>query len=59
MGREGQVVSSTEIGERYPVPKRLLAEVLKALQQAGLLSSTRGAHGGYQLARPGLEYHPR
>ncbi|MEZ6015830.1 MAG: Rrf2 family transcriptional regulator [Planctomycetota bacterium] len=49
--REGEVVSSTEIGERYPVPKRLLAEALKALQQAGLLHSTRGAHGGYSLTR--------
>lgn len=49
--REGTVVSSTEIGERYPVPKRLLAEALKALQHAGLLHSTRGAHGGYTLAR--------
>lgn len=54
-GREGAVVSSTEIGERYPVPKRLLAEALKALQHAGLLSSTRGAHGGYTLARPADE----
>lgn len=53
--REGEVVSSTEIGERYPVPKRLLAEALKALQQAGLLHSTRGAHGGYALARPADE----
>jgi Rrf2 family protein len=50
--REGQVVSSTEIGDRYPVPKRLLAEALKGLQHAGLLVSTRGAHGGYTLARP-------
>jgi len=48
---EGEVVSSTEIGERYPVPKRLLAEALKALQSTGFLRSTRGARGGYQLAR--------
>lgn len=49
--RAGEVVSSTEIGERYPVPKRLLAEALKALQHAGLLVSTRGARGGYTLTR--------
>jgi Rrf2 family protein len=49
--QDGRVVSSTEIGERYPVPKRLLAEALKALQHAGILRSTRGAHGGYALAR--------
>ena len=28
---EGEVVSAREIGEFYPVPKRLLAEVLKGL----------------------------
>lgn len=52
---EGEVVSSTEIGERYPVPKRLLAEALKSLQQGGLLVSTRGARGGYRLARPAAD----
>ena len=36
----------------YPVPRRLLAEVLKDLQHAGLVLSTRGAHGGYTLAEP-------
>ncbi|HPF12791.1 MAG: Rrf2 family transcriptional regulator [Planctomycetes bacterium] len=50
--REGQVVSAREIGETYPVPRRLLAEVLKDLQHAGLVLSTRGAHGGYTLAEP-------
>ena len=53
--REGDVVSAREIGEHYPVPKRLLAEALKALQQEGVLDSTRGAHGGYRLARPAEE----
>jgi len=50
--REGQVISSRDIGETYPVPKRLLAEVLKDLQHSGLVNSTRGAHGGYTLAEP-------
>ncbi len=48
--REGEVVSAREIGETYPVPRRLLAEVLKDLQHSGLVTSTRGAHGGYTLA---------
>lgn len=46
------LTSAREIGERYPLPKRLLAEVLKELGRAGLIDSTRGARGGYRLARP-------
>jgi len=45
-------VSVREIGERYPIPKRLLAEVLKDLCRAQLVESQRGAAGGYTLARP-------
>lgn len=50
--REGRVVPVREIGERYPLPRRLLAEVLKDLSRAGLVDSQRGATGGYRLARP-------
>jgi Rrf2 family nitric oxide-sensitive transcriptional repressor len=50
--REGQVVSAREISAHYPVPKRLMAEVLKELCQHELVHSTRGATGGYTLTRP-------
>ena len=50
--REGQIVSAREIAAHYPVPKRLMAEVLKELCQKELVHSTRGATGGYMLARP-------
>lgn len=49
--REGAVVSVREICERYPVPRRLVAEVLKDLCHARLVDSTRGSSGGYALAR--------
>lgn len=49
--RLGEVVSVREIGESYPIPRRLLAEVLKDLGHAGLVESQRGATGGYSLAR--------
>jgi len=49
--RAGAVVSVREICERYPVPKRLVAEVLKDLCHAQLVDSHRGASGGYSLAR--------
>jgi Rrf2 family protein len=50
--RSGQFVSAREIAEHYPVPRRLLAEVLKDLGRVGLVESQRGAAGGYCLARP-------
>ena len=52
VGRQGEFVSVREICERYPVPKRLVAEVLKQLCRAGILDSQRGATGGYSLVRP-------
>lgn len=50
-GEEVPVVSARAIGDQFPVPRRLLAEALKQLQQTGIVESTRGAHGGYRLAR--------
>ena len=51
MDREGEFVSVREICERHPVPRRLVAEVLKVLGRARLVESQRGAGGGYCLAR--------
>lgn len=49
--RVGSVTSVREICERYPVPRRLVAEVLKDLCHARLVESHRGSSGGYSLAR--------
>ena len=49
--RAGHVFSVREICEHYPVPKRLVAEVLKDLCHANLVTSHRGSTGGYSLAR--------
>jgi Rrf2 family protein len=48
---DGSVCSVREICERYPVPRRLVAEVLKDLCHAGFVTSHRGSNGGYSLAR--------
>ena len=40
------------IAERHEVPARFLVQILLQLKGAGLVVSTRGASGGYQLARP-------
>jgi Rrf2 family protein len=45
-------VSAREISERYLIPRRLLAEVLKDLSRSAIVESQRGACGGYALARP-------
>jgi len=50
--RAGDVVSVRELGERFDLPRRLLAEVLKDLLHAGIVDSQLGASGGYRLARP-------
>lgn len=47
---QDKVVSARDIAERHHVPLPLLMNVLKSLNQAGIISSTRGARGGYQLA---------
>ena len=41
-----------EISEGYGIPERYLVQILLQLKGAGLVTSTRGAAGGYRLARP-------
>ncbi len=41
-----------EIAARHGVPSRFLVQILFQLKGAGLVASTRGAAGGYQLIRP-------
>jgi Rrf2 family transcriptional regulator, cysteine metabolism repressor len=40
-----------EISEAYGIPDRYLVQILLQLKGAGLVTSTRGASGGYRLAR--------
>lgn len=48
----GEPVRIRSIAERHNVPSRFLVQILLQLKGAGLVVSTRGASGGYQLARP-------
>jgi Rrf2 family cysteine metabolism transcriptional repressor len=41
-----------EIAEEHSIPERYLVQILLQLKGAGLVVSTRGASGGYRLARP-------
>ncbi|MFO7304895.1 MAG: SUF system Fe-S cluster assembly regulator [Gammaproteobacteria bacterium] len=44
--------TAAEVAERTRVAQPTVSKLLKMLQRSGLVSSTRGSHGGYQLARP-------
>src|ERR687898_2912450 len=45
-------VSLSAIAEAELLPLSYLEHLVAKLREAGLVTSTRGAHGGYQLARP-------
>ncbi|MGQ9683037.1 MAG: RrF2 family transcriptional regulator [Anaerolineae bacterium] len=45
-------VPLSEVAEAQGIPLATLEQVVAPLRRAGLLSATRGANGGYALARP-------
>jgi FeS assembly SUF system regulator, gammaproteobacterial len=47
-----QRLTATEVAERTRLGLATVGKLLKSFHRAGLLTSTRGARGGYQLARP-------
>jgi Rrf2 family protein len=46
-----QPISAREIAERQGIPLKFLEQLLVALRRAGVVSSVRGAHGGFTLDR--------
>jgi len=48
----GHALSARCIADEYGLPRQLLMSLLKSLHRAGLVESTRGLRGGYELARP-------
>ena len=53
-GRHGdpRPVRLADVADKHGIPGRFLVQILLQLKNAGLVASTRGAAGGYQLARP-------
>ena len=47
---DGESFSATALAKRCQLPLPMVSKILKALTQADLLLSQRGAHGGYSLA---------
>jgi Rrf2 family transcriptional regulator, cysteine metabolism repressor len=50
-GPDDPPVRIREISEANGIPERYLIQILLQLKGAGLVTSTRGASGGYRLAR--------
>ena len=46
-----RVLTAGVLSERTHIASPTVAKLLKQLHRAGLVNSTRGTHGGYQLAR--------
>lgn len=52
---EGRVVSRREISECNNVTTMFLQKIMAALMEGGLVTSYRGASGGFTLSRPAAE----
>jgi Rrf2 family protein len=48
----GEPVQIRRIADEHAIPARFLVQILLQLKGASLVASTRGAAGGYRLARP-------
>jgi Rrf2 family protein len=44
-------ISLAEMADHESLPRPYLEQLVASLREAGLVTSTRGAHGGYQLSR--------
>ena len=49
--REERLYTATELAELTHLSPTTVSKLLKKLNQGGLVSSERGSHGGYQLAK--------
>ena len=46
-----RIVSASEISESMHIPKSFLAKILRRLSRKGIVRSTQGVRGGFQLCR--------
>jgi FeS assembly SUF system regulator len=50
-----RVQTAASLAEQTRIAAPTVSKLLKQLQRTGLVTSTRGLHGGYQLARPAAQ----
>jgi Rrf2 family protein len=56
-GVSGGPTSLKAIAEAEGLPLAYLERIVALLKKAGIVESTRGAHGGYRLAKPAEDIH--
>jgi Rrf2 family protein len=49
--RDEELISARTIAAEHAVPSQFLAQILQQLRSANLITSTRGASGGFKLQR--------
>jgi FeS assembly SUF system regulator len=54
-GEPQRVQTAASLAEQTRIAAPTVSKLLKQLHHAGLVTSTRGLHGGYQLARPAAQ----
>jgi len=54
-GAPGRVQTAAALAAQTHIAAPTVSKLLKQLQRAALVTSTRGLHGGYQLARPATQ----
>ncbi len=47
----GELLSARSIASEHSIPPQFLGQILQQLRFAALITSTRGANGGFQLSR--------
>jgi Rrf2 family transcriptional regulator, cysteine metabolism repressor len=55
VGPDSTPISLSTVAEAERLPLSYLEHLVAKLRKAGLVASTRGAHGGYRLAMPAAE----
>jgi len=53
---KGEYITIRSISARQEISDKYLEQIITVLSRAGYVKSTRGAKGGYKLARPAKEY---
>lgn len=53
----GEFMLGRDLAQRTGIPSKYLSKIMLALRNAGLISATRGAGGGYMLQRPADAIH--
>lgn len=48
---EGEPVSNSQLAQRFGIPRQFLDQIMNFLKKSGYVQSTRGAGGGYRLAK--------